>query len=83
MAVDRNTITWRGGVVNNLHQIIPLRNCELILGRNVRNLISRVNITNGSAGVQSDTRNQPIQINTMCSGDVTRVGTPAFDDHFY
>ena len=46
----------------------------------VSNLFFRVNITNGHVGAQIDSLKQPIQINTMCSGYVTHVGTPAFDD---
>ena len=68
MAADESFITWCGRDLHKLHQVIPLRHVmKNTFGENVRNLIFRVHMTTGNVGVQFNSLEQSIQINTMRS----------------
>ena len=68
--------------VKQAHQMIPLITCENSLGQHVCKLVFGVDVFDLDFGIQIDSIEQPIESNSVGSGNMSHCRTSAFYDHF-
>ena len=61
--------------------MIPFITCEVSFGQYVCELVLGVNVFDLDFGVQTDSINKLIRINSVGSGDVSHCRTSSFNDH--
>ena len=61
--------------------MIPFIACEIPFGQNVCELVFGVDVFDLDLGIQIDSIEQPIESNSVGSGNVSRCRTPSFNDH--
>ena len=64
-----------------MKKIVPLNTCEIPFSQHVCELVFGVNVPYLNLGVQINPIKQPIQSNSVGSGNMSHWWTSAFDDH--
>ena len=67
--------------VEQTQKMIPLITCEISFGQNVCELVFGVDVFDLDFGIQIDSIEQPIESNSVGSGNMSHCRTPSFNDH--
>ena len=67
--------------VEQMRKINPFVTCDITFGQNVCELMFGVHVTDLDIRIEINPVKQPIQSNSMSSGNMSHCGTSAFDYH--